>query len=83
MKGKKPTQAENPCKNPRKNPRKPRDVILAERYRDLQRLRDDVRKAELSCRCANAAPGPNREAYSASTQELPHHGLSTEAKAPH
>lgn len=83
MNGKKPTQAKNPCKNPRQSPRKPRDVILAKRYRDLQRLRDDVRKAELSCRCADAAPGPSGRAHPASTLELPHRGLSTEAKAQH
>jgi hypothetical protein len=31
-----------------KNARKPSDAILAKRYLELQRLRDEVRKAEIS-----------------------------------
>ena len=40
MKRQSPTQA--------KNAHKPSDAILAERYLELQRLRDEVRKAEIS-----------------------------------
>jgi hypothetical protein len=41
MKSQKPTQA--------KNARKLSDALIARRYLDLQRLRDEVRKAETSC----------------------------------
>lgn len=41
MKTRKPTQA--------KSARKPSDAIIAKRYLDLQKLRDEVRKAESSC----------------------------------
>ena len=40
MKRQSPTQAKNTCK--------PSDAILAKRYLELQRLRDEVRKAEIS-----------------------------------
>ena len=40
MKRQSPTQA--------KNTRMPSDAILAKRYLELQRLRDEVRKAEIS-----------------------------------
>jgi hypothetical protein len=41
LKTRKPTQA--------KSARKPSDAIIAKRYLDLQKLRDEVRKAESSC----------------------------------
>jgi hypothetical protein len=41
MKGQRPAQA--------KNARGLSDTIIAKRYFDLQRLRDEVRKAEISC----------------------------------
>ena len=40
MKGQRPTRA--------KNSRKLSEAIIAKRYLDLQRLRDEVRRAELS-----------------------------------
>jgi hypothetical protein len=40
MKSQRPAQA--------KNARKPSDAVIARRYLDLQRLRDEVRKAEIS-----------------------------------
>jgi hypothetical protein len=40
MKTDRPTQG--------KNARKPSNVIIAKRYLDLQRLRDEVRKVEIS-----------------------------------
>jgi hypothetical protein len=41
MKAQRPTQV--------KNARKLSDAIIARRYLDLQRLRDEVRTAEISC----------------------------------
>jgi hypothetical protein len=41
LKTRKPTQA--------KSARKPSDAIIAKRYLDLQKLSDEVRKAESSC----------------------------------
>jgi hypothetical protein len=41
MKARKPTQA--------KSARRPSDAIIAKRYLDLQKLRDEVSKAESGC----------------------------------
>jgi hypothetical protein len=41
-----------------KNARKPSDAILAERYLELQRLRDEVRKAEIEAPYSREPSGP-------------------------
>jgi hypothetical protein len=51
MKGQRPAQA--------KNARKLSDAIIAKRYLDLQKLRDEVRKAEINCRVHSLYSGKN------------------------
>ena len=69
MKTRKPTQA--------KSARKPSDAIIAKRYLDLQKFREEVRKAESSCgQSLNASHGnPRRRQHSIRLQRSPSAGL--------
>jgi hypothetical protein len=68
LKTRKPTQA--------KSARKPSDALIAKRYLDLQKLRDEVRKAESSCGLSLNAnrDKPRRRQHSIGLQRPPSAG---------